>query len=144
VTATAVESELAIVNVVGSVAASAVPTVALHFVQGGSLTICTVDFVMRTGERKLGLHIVVKQPTIPGDRVVARVTCTRKIAAMRIVISMAAVTRSVSFAECLRFMAFVAFVVGVLAQQRERCQIMIEEDRVLPTDFGVTGRALAT
>ena len=41
-------------------------------------------------------------------------------------------------------MAFVAFVVGVLAQQREGCQIMIEEDRVLPIDFGVTGCALAT
>lgn len=38
-------------------------------------------------------------------------------------------------------MAVFAFVVGVLTQQRERRQIVVEEQRVLPFRFGVTGRA---
>jgi hypothetical protein len=60
VTAAAVEAELTIVDVVGSVAASAISTDALHFIERASVAIRAGDFDVCPGERESGLNIVVK------------------------------------------------------------------------------------
>ena len=63
---------------------------------------------------------------------------------MWVVISMASGTSCIRIFERLRLVAVVTLIIGVLTQQWEGGQVVVEEDRVLPIHFGVTGSALTT
>lgn len=46
---------------------------------------------MRAGQLKIGSGIVIEQPQVPGDRVVACLALNAKIASVHIVVEMAAI-----------------------------------------------------
>ena len=73
-----------------------------------------------------GLYIVIKQPQVPGDRVMAGLTVVRKFASVRIVIKVAADALGASFGKHLGFMAGLALEIAMLSQERESRQVMIE------------------
>lgn len=56
-----------------------------HSFQRVSMTIGTLDFGMRAGQRKFGLRVVVENPELPVNRVVTGVALRVKIAFMWIV-----------------------------------------------------------
>ena len=69
---TTVGSEFSVVNIVCSVTVSAVITGCAHRSQRTAMTVVAGDFHVRTLEGESRLHVVVEQPQVPCNRVVAR------------------------------------------------------------------------
>jgi hypothetical protein len=72
------------------------------------------------------LSIVIEQPQVPGDRVVAGLTVVLKFAGVRIVLKVAANALGVGFGKHPGFMAGLALEIAMLSQERESRQVMIE------------------
>jgi hypothetical protein len=71
VATTAIDTKLAVMNIVRAVTVRASFANSLHRIQGLAMTIATRDIRMRTIKEKTGLNIVIEHPEIPRDRVVA-------------------------------------------------------------------------
>lgn len=81
----AIETELAVVNVVGTMTVvAAAAQLHLHF-HRLPMTGFTLDIAMRTVQRKIGLPVMVKTPFRPVHRRVARRTVVGEAVAVRVV-----------------------------------------------------------
>ena len=97
---------------------------------------------MRTVYLKISLYIVIEQPQIPGDRVMAGFAIALKDTVVVVVLQVAVDTGIAGVREALRRMTIGTFNVAVLAQQRKGRQVMLKERRVFPIGLCVTVTAL--
>ena len=109
----------------------------LHLAERASMTVIAGDFDVRTAQFEFSLNIVVKDPKIPSDRIVASVTAPGEVVTMRIVVFVAGGTAIVHDSEHLGLVTILAFLLVVNAEQRKRSEVMVEENRILPGDFRV-------
>jgi len=127
-----IESELSVMNVIGTmtvVAAAAELYLDRHRLP---MTGFALRIAMRTVERKTGLLVVIETPLRPVDRRVAEYAVIGKpvsVGVLRLV-TRHAVRGCVS--KPLRFVAGRTFGVAMLAEQREPGKAMIEEDILGP------------
>jgi len=84
-----------------------------------------------------GLGIVIEQPQVPGDRVMAGLTVALKFASVRIVIKVAVDALGAGFGKHLGFMAGLALDIAMLSQERKSRQVMNEKLRIVPFCLGV-------
>ena len=108
------------------------------------MAIVATNFGVRATERKVGLQVVIECPEVPGNGVMTGITAIAHVALVRVVVTVArdAVDRLVCIG--LAGMAAVAFLLLVLAKQREARQVVVEEHRVLPVHFGMAALTLRT
>ena len=130
--AAAVEAELAVVYVVGTVTVAAATALALH--GGKRLAVAGVAgrVAVRAGEREPGPQVVIELPGQPVDRVVAGGAIVAVTPLVGIVVAVAVDANLRRVAENVGLMAAVAGSVGMCAEQREPGQVVIEEQVVLP------------
>jgi len=141
-TATTVGSELAVVNVVGTMTVGAVLAQARLRSERFAMTAFARDVRMRTVEREARLRVVVEQPLLPVDRVMAKETVLAKPPVVRVVVPVAADAVVRGILEYVRVVTLATFRLCVLAQQRKVREIVIEEHIVFPRQFAVTVEAL--
>lgn len=141
-TTSAVGSKFAIVHVARAMAVTTASAGGLHFLQRVSVAIVAGDLNMSTRQRKIRLLVVIKQPLVPGNRVVAGITLFVEISAMRIVLNMAGNTGGIRLAKGLRFMAVDTFHLAMGTEQREWAKVVVEKQWVLPVDFRMAVLAL--
>ena len=103
----------------------------------GDASVCALQF-------EIGLHIVIKQPQVPGDRVVTGFAVALKNAIVIVVFQMAVDTGVTGIREELRFMAVLTLNVRVFTEQRKISQVVIEELGVRPLRFCMAIVALVT
>ena len=115
-----VESEFAVVNVVGPVTISAAVVDGHNVFERAAMTICAGDVRMRAGKREFGLNIVIEHPRVPRHGVVASVTPFVEVLAMCVVLAMARDTVPVRIRERLVGMARIAIVVAMFSEQGKR------------------------
>ena len=96
-----------------------------------------VNICVRTIEHEFGLRVVIKEPEVPRNRVVAGFAIFVEHFAVRVVFDVAIVARGSGLCEDLAFVARVAFEVDVLTEQREAGQAMIEGKHVVPVRLAV-------
>ena len=109
----------------------------LHFAERAAMTVIAGDIDVRTAQFEFSLNIMVKDPKVPGDRIVASVTAPGEVATMRIVAFVAGSTAIVHDSEHLGLVTILAFLLVVNAEQRKRSEVMVEENRILPSDIRV-------
>ena len=114
--ATAIRTELAVMDVVGSMATAAVAVQDPHPGQGAAVAVVTGDIAVRTLERERGLRVMIEKPDVPCDRIVAILAALGEIAAVWIRLPVAGNAIGICFGKCLRGMAVVAFLLGMRAQ----------------------------
>lgn len=139
--ASAIRTELAIMNVVGSMATAAIAVHDAHLRQRVAVAVVAGDVSVRALERECGLRVVIEEPDVPRDRIVAILAAFGEVAPVRIGFPVAGNAIGLCVRECLRGMAVFAFRFGMRAKQREIRQVMVEEHRVLPVDVGVAAFA---
>jgi hypothetical protein len=137
VAAATVNAKLIVVNIVCAMAVTTTAVNSLHLAEGASMTVIAGDIDVRTAQFEFSLNIVVKDPKIPGDRIVASVTAPGEVVTMRIVVFVAGGTAIVHDSEHLGLVTILAFLLVVNAEQRKRSEVMVEENRILPGDFRV-------
>ena len=129
--ASTIGSEFSIMNVIGQVAVGTVASEACLCRQGLPVTGLAVDPRMGAFEFERGLRIVVENPLLPVDRVVAERALLAEAPIMRIVFAMAIDALLGRIAEDMRIVALVALLLRVFSQQGEASQIVVEEHVVL-------------
>ena len=139
--AATVNAKLIVVDIVRAMAVTTTTVDGLHFAERASMTVIAGDIDMRTAQFEFSLNIVVKDPKIPGDRIVASVTAPGEVFTMRIVVFVASGTAFVHDSEYLGLVTILAFVLVVNAEQRKGSEVMVEENRVLPGHFRVAAFA---
>ena len=107
------------------------------------MTVVAADLNMGAIEREVRLQVVIEGPDVPGHRVVARVAAILEIAFMGVVVAVAGHAANVFIRKCLGGMTTFTFLLFVNAMQRESCQVVIEEHRILPVEFRVAAFTLA-
>lgn len=130
--AAAVESEFAIVDVVGTVAVTATPSESCLDTQRLPMAVVAGDVDVSTVKDEVRLQVMVELPLLPVDRVVARGTVRVESATMRIVLAMTLDAGSWCIGKDLRVVAFIAFDVRVRPEQREAGEAVIEEHIIGP------------
>ena len=141
---TAVGAKLTIVNIVSAVATATATANHLHARQRASMAGLAADVGVRTMQWKLRLHVMVKCPELPGDRVMACVAIIFKSTVMTIVLQMAGNAARLDVGKTLAGMAVITLFLLVLTEQWKTGQTMIKKYRVLPVNFGVTLLAKCT
>jgi len=116
---TTVSSELSVMNVMRPVAGTATSVDSFDFFQRTAVTFVTANPYMSTGQRELGLQVVIESHFVPGNRVMAFTADQTKITAMRVFIFVAVHTFRSGVAKSLARMAVSAFFLAVLAEQWE-------------------------
>jgi hypothetical protein len=136
--ATAIGAKLTIVNVVSAVATSAATANHLHARKRAAMAGLAADIGVRAKQWKLRLHVMVKCPELPGDRVMACVAIIFKSTVMAIVLQMAGNAARLDIGKTLADMAVSTLILLVLTEQWKTGQTMIKKYRVLPVNFGMT------
>lgn len=131
--APAVRTKFTIVNIIGTMTAVAAVADSLHRCQRTAVTVVTGDIQMRAVYRETGLRIVIKQPKVPRDRVVAGLTVVLEPARVRIVIKVAVNALGIRASKYFGLVAGFTLEIVVLAQKRKSRQVMIEQRRIVPT-----------
>ena len=121
-----IRAKFTIVDVVRTMTVTAAVTSPLHRCQRTAVTVIASDIQVSAVYFEAGLYIVIKQPQVPGYRVMAGLTVVLKFASVRIVIKVAADALGASFGKHLGFMAGLALEIAMLSQKRESRQVMIE------------------
>lgn len=141
-TAAAVGSELTVVNVIGTMTVRAV--LAQARLRGKRLPVTALarDVCVCTVKRETRLLVVVEQPLLPVDRVVAQPAILAEATVVRVVFAVAteAVFRCV--AKYVRLVALAAVGFRVFTKQRKPGEVVVEKDIVLPRRFTVAVEAL--
>lgn len=140
--ATAVVAKFAVVNIVRSVTIRATSASFVHGRKRTAVATFAGNTFMCAIEFKARLHVMVKQPQVPGNRVVAGAALIIEYAVVRVVLKVAANAFRVRVCKYLTFMAGIAFEIVVLTQERKAHQIVIEIRRVQPFRFIVAIRTL--
>jgi len=99
------------------------------------VAIVTANLDMGAVKLEVGLQVVIECPHFPTNGVVAGVAAILKIFFVRVIFTVAGNAATLFACECLGGMTAVAFLLFVHAVQRESCQVVIEEHRVLPVNF---------
>jgi hypothetical protein len=139
-----VGSELAVMDVIGTMTVGAVLAQARLHSERLSVTALARDIRVRTVKREARLLVVIEQPLLPFDRVVAKRAIFTEAPLVRVVFPVAADTGIRGITEYVRVVTLATFRLCVPAQQRKTCEIVIEEDIVLPRQFAVAVKALRT
>jgi len=79
---TAIRSEFSVMNIIVAVAHKTAPVDGRHFAQWATVAFITGDADVGTRNRKIGLQVVIKNPLVPVDRVMALVARLTKVSAM--------------------------------------------------------------
>jgi len=137
-----VGSELPIVDIVGTMTIGAVPAEARLRRKRLPVAALARDLRVCAVEREAGLRVVIEQPLLPVDRVMAQRAVLAKTPLVGVVLAVAADAVFRSVAEHVRFVTLAALGFRVFAEQREAGEIMVEEDVVLPRGFTVAVEAL--
>ena len=124
--AATVRAKFAIVDVVRTMTVATAVASSLHRCQRTAVTVIASDIQVSTVYFETGLCIVIKQPQVPGDRVMAGLAVVLEFACVRIVPKVAADALGAGFSKYLGFMAGLALEVVMLSQEWESRQIMIE------------------
>jgi hypothetical protein len=124
VAATAVRSELTVVNVVRAVTPTTGVTRIAHRSERASVAIVAGNVHVGAFQQEIGLRVVIEQPEIPGNRVVAVPTIVLKIAVVRVVISVAGNALAGSIRKDLCLVAVITLNIPVFTKQREVGQIV--------------------
>lgn len=143
-TTATVGSELTIVYIVGQVTIGTAITGFSHRLERTPVTAFTSDLDVRAVQFKLSLYVVIKQPQVPGDRVVTRFAVALKDTFVIVVVPVAVDAGTGSVRELLRLVTILTANIRVLAKQRKCRQVVIEKRRVCPPGFGMTTGALFT
>ncbi len=122
-------------HIISTVAVATTPVDAFDFVQRHSVAVVTGDIDMGAVKRELGLQVVIECPHFPTNGVVAGVAMILEISLVRVIFTVAGNAATLFTCERLGGMTAVAFLLFVHAVQRESCQVVIEEHRVLPVNF---------
>lgn len=141
-TTAAVEAELAIVNVIGAMAIGTAAAESRLLRQGAPVTALATDITVRAVENEAGLRIVIELPLRPVDRVMAQRAILIETACMGVHFAVAVDTVLWRVAKDLRFMAGIAFRLGMRTEQWKPGQAVVEEDVVLPRVLGMTVKTL--
>ena len=115
-TATTVRTKFSVVNIIRPVAVRAAIARLLHRRKRTAVTAIAGDLDMRAMQFEIRLRIVIKQPQVPSDRVMAHLTVVLENAMMGIVVVMATGTIAASVGELLCGMAVVALDFVMLAK----------------------------
>jgi len=137
VAAATITAKRIVVNIVCAMAVTTTAVNSLHFAERASMTVIAGDIDVRIAQFEFSLNIVVKDPKISVDRLVASVTAPGEVVTMRIVVFVAGGTAIVHDSEHLGLVTILAFLLVVNAEQRKRSEVMVEENRILPGDFRV-------
>lgn len=97
---------------------------------------------MSAVQGKFSLFIVIEQPQLKSNRVVAGFATRMEIAFVWIVIKMTGFALRIGFRKCLRLVAVFALVLRVFSTERKIGEVMIKEDRVFPDNLRMTIFAL--
>ena len=138
-TAATINAEFVVVNIVGTVAAAAAAINKFHFLECAAVAVVAGHFYVRAFQSKIGLHVMVEVPKVPGNWIVAGITTPGETAAMWVILVVAAGALRLHLFVSLRLVTVFTFVVIVRAEQRKRRQVVIKKDRILPVDFGMAG-----
>ena len=133
-----VRAELAVVDIIRPVAVRALATQLLLGGQGTPVAAFTRDVRVRTVQRKIRSGIVVEMPLLPVDRVVAGRADFSEAPLVLVVVPVAVDALLGCIAEHMSLVAVGALGFGVLAEQRETRQTMVEKDIVFPGALVVT------
>lgn len=102
------------------------------------MTISAGDISVSAFQQKIGLRVVIEQPEIPCNRVMAGVAGILEPVVVVIIFEMAGDTVFFGINEDLGFMTAFAFDIVVLTQKREFGQVMIEARHIIPGCLSVT------
>lgn len=140
--AATVGSELAIVDVVGTMTVGAVLAQTRLRSERLAMAAFARDVRVCAVERETRLRVVVEQPLLPVDRVMAKEAVLAKPPLVRVVVAVTTDAVFRGILEYVRVVTLATFRLCVLAQQRKTREIVIEEHIVLPRQFAVTVEAL--
>ena len=90
---------------------------------------------MRAFQFESGLRVVIKKRLLPLDRIVAKRASFAEAAVMGIIVPVAVNTLLRRIAKYVGVMTLAAFLLVMLAKQREASQAMVEKDIILPGVF---------
>lgn len=135
--ASAVEPELAVMNIVGTMTIAAALAKACLCCERLPVAGFASHLGMSAIENEVGLQVVVELPLLPIDRIVATVAALIEPALVGIIVAMAITAGHWRIGEDFRFVAIVAACLLVCAEQRKACQAMIEEHVIGPGCFVV-------
>ncbi len=133
----AIRSKFAVMDVVQLMTVRAVTTQLRMGSQWSAMAGLAGNLRMRPVQDKARLQVVVEEPLLPVNRVVACRAVRAESAVVRVVCCMAVHALLRCVAEHMRIMAVAAVNVRVLAQERETRQVVVEEYVVLPRRFVV-------
>ena len=108
------------------------------------MTVVARDVQVSAIQREIRLCVVIKQPQVPRDRVVAGTTVILECAVVRVVFKMATDALSIGVWEYLAFVAGITLILVVLTQQREAREVVIEKWHVQPLRLVMTITTLLT
>jgi len=116
VAASTVRAEFAVVHVIGAMTVDTAITRLFHRCKRATVTVVARDIQVGAIQCEAGLYVVIKQPQVPGDRVVAGIALIVKLAAVGIVFKMAADTLRLGLREHLALVTLGTLGVVVLAE----------------------------
>ncbi len=134
----AIRSKFAVMDVVQLMTVRAVTTQLRMGSQWSAMAGLAGNLRMRPVQDKARLQVVVEEPLLPVNRVVACRTVRAETAFVRVVRRMAVHALLRSIAEHVRFMAVAAVDIRVFAKEWEARQVVVEEHAFLPRRFVVT------
>ena len=140
----AVEAELAIVNIIGTMAVGAAASEPHLSRDWAAVAGLARHVAMRAGEFEVSLRVMVELPLQPVDRVVTQSAVVREPAGMRIDFGMTFAALDRCLLEYMCLVTRVAFSFCVFAEPRESRQVMVEEHVLRPCDLVVAVQALLT
>jgi hypothetical protein len=131
-------------DIVGAVAGMTATINGLHFRQRASMAVITGDLDVSALQWKVGLNVVIENPDVPRDRVVACAAAIIEMPVMRIIFLVTGNAVHFYVSENLGGMTLFAFGLPMRTKSWELRQIVIEEHGILPVFFGMTILALCT
>ena len=142
--APAVGAEFTVVYVVGTMTIAATSIEGFDFYKRHTVTVVAPDLDVSAMQLEVGLQVVIKGPDFPRDGGMTGITAVTHIAFVRVIVAVAgnAVDRFIRIR--LTCVATITFLFLVVAMQRESGQVMVEENRVLPVNLGMTAFTLRT
>ena len=138
----AIRAELSVVNIIGAMTVAAAAAKTRHRGKRLPVAVIATNSCVRAVQREIGLHIVIELPLQPVNRVVARGAVVLEATVVRIVLAMTIHTIPRRILEYVRLVTRIAFLAAVLAEQREACQVVIEEHVFRPRYIVVAVLAL--
>ena len=137
-----VGSELPIVDIVGTMTIGAVPAEARLRSKRLSVAALARDLRVCAVKREAGLRVVIEQPLLPVDGVMAQRAVLTEAPLVGVVLAVAADAILRCVAEHMRLATLATLGFRVFAEQGETSEIVVEKDVVFPRGFTVAVETL--